>query len=155
MKSFKYSHPTAKRSGTFGRAILGATILLAIGTTLHALTPAISPKLVQTASLDAGTTTTGSLAFTSSNTAGNWIAVAVRGGMSSSQIFTVTDSNGNAYKKAGQVGFTSSAVTLAIYYAENIKGGANTVTVSDTVSGPLRVAILEYSGVAASSLWTK
>ena len=151
MKCFKYSHPTAKRSGTFGRAILGATILLAIGTTLHALTPAINPKLVQTASLDAGTTTTGSLAFTSSNTTGDWIAVAVRGGMSSSQIFTVTDSNGNAYKKAGQVGFTSSAVTLAIYYAENIKGGANTVTVSDTVSGPLRVAILEYSGVATSS----
>ena len=119
-----------------------------------AFTVASAPGLItltQHSSIDAGTTTSLSLAFVSANTAGNWIAVAVRGGMSSSQIFTVTDSNGNAYKKAGQVGFTSSAVTLAIYYAENIKGGANTVTVSDTVSGPLRVAILEYSGVAASS----
>jgi hypothetical protein len=49
------------------------------------------------------------------------------------------------------VGFTASAVTLAIYYAENIKGGVNTVTVSDTVSGPLRFAIMEYSGLATSN----
>ncbi len=112
---------------------------------------AVSIALVQHTSIDAGTTTTGSLAFKSSNTAGNWIGVAIRAGLSSSQVFTVKDSNGNTYKKAAQVGFTSSAVTLAVYYAENIKGGANTVTVSDTVSGPFRFAILEYSGVATSN----
>src|SRR6266581_2670584 len=107
--------------------------------------------LVQHASKDAGTTTISSLAFASPTTAGNWIAVAIRGGLSSSQVFTVVDSNGNTYRQAAQIGFTSSAVTLAIYYAENIKGGANTITVSDTVSGPLRLAILEYSGVATSN----
>src|SRR6266568_5467503 len=107
--------------------------------------------LVQHASKDAGTTTISSLAFASPTTAGNWIAVAIRGGLSSSQVFTVVDSNGNTYRQAAQIGFTSSAVTLAIYYAENIKGGANTITVSDTVSGPLRFAILEYSGVATSN----
>lgn len=107
--------------------------------------------LVQHAGRDAGTTTTGSLAFTSNNTAGNWIAVCVRSGFSSSQVFTINDSNANTYKQAAQVGFTGSAVTLAIYYAENIKGGANTVTVTDTVSGPLRFAILEYSGVATAN----
>ncbi len=107
--------------------------------------------LVQHTSFDAGTTTTGSLAFVSVNTAGNWIAVIIRAGLSSSQVFTVTDSNGNIYRKAAQIGFTGSTVTLATYYAENIKGGANTVTVSDTVSGPLRFAILEYSGVATSN----
>src|SRR4029077_1643719 len=32
--------------------------------------------------------------------------------------------------------------------AENIVGGVNTVNVSDTISGTLRFAILEYSGVA-------
>ncbi len=96
--------------------------------------------LVQHASKDAGTTTISSLAFASPTTAGNWIAVAIRGGLSSSQVFTVVDSNGNTYRQAAQIGFTSSAVTLAIYYAENIKGGANTITVSDTVSGPLRFA---------------
>jgi len=44
MNCVKYSHPEAKRSITFGRSILGATILLAIGTTVHASTPAISPN---------------------------------------------------------------------------------------------------------------
>src|SRR6266849_508011 len=107
--------------------------------------------LVQHTSKDAGTTTTSSLAFTTANTARNLIAVCVRGGLSSSQVFTVVDSNGNTYRQATQIGFTSSAVTLAIYYAENIKGGANTITVSQTVSGPLRFAILEYSGVATSN----
>src|SRR5712671_6567918 len=69
------------------------------------------------------------------STAANLIAVCIRGGLSSSQVFTVVDSNGNTYRQASQIGFTTSAVTLAIYYAENIKSGANTVTVSDTVSG--------------------
>jgi hypothetical protein len=108
-------------------------------------------SLVQHKGKDAGTNTTGSLNFPSPNTAGNFIAVAIRGGLSSSQVFTVKDSNGNSYKKATQIGFTTSAVTSAIYYAESIKGGANTVTVSMTVNAPLRFAILEYSGVATSN----
>src|SRR6267154_5386528 len=110
-----------------------------------------SITLVQHGGKDAGTTTTSSLAFTSPNTAGNLIAVCIRGGLSSSQVFTVVDSNGNTYRQASQIGFTASAVTLAIYYAENIKAGANNVTVSDTVSGPIRFSILEYSGVATSN----
>lgn len=104
--------------------------------------------LVQHTGKDAGTTTTSTLAFTSANTAGNFIAVGIRGGLSSSQVFTVTDSNGNTYKQAAQIGYTASQVTSAIYYAENVKAGANTITVSMTVSGPLRFDILEYSGVA-------
>ena len=107
--------------------------------------------LVQHGGKDAGTTTTSTLAFAGPNTAGNFIAVVIRGGLSNSQVFTITDSNGNTYKQAAQIGSSGSAVTNAIYYAENIKGGANTVTASMTVSGPLRFAILEYSGVATSN----
>jgi len=107
--------------------------------------------LVQHIGKDAGTTTTSTLAFPSANTAGNFIAVVIRGGLSNSQVFTVKDSNSNAYKQAVQLGSSGSAVTSAIYYAENIAGGANTVTVTMTVSGPWRVAILEYSGVALSN----
>ena len=107
--------------------------------------------LVQHIGKDAGTTTTSTLAFASANTAGNFIAVAIRGGLSSSQVFSVSDSNANTYKQAAQIGYTGSTVTSAIYYAENIKGGANTITVTMSVSGPLRFAILEYSGVAASN----
>ncbi|HYY73009.1 MAG TPA: IPT/TIG domain-containing protein [Candidatus Bathyarchaeia archaeon] len=114
------------------------------------LSNAVNIALVQHTSIDAGSVTTASLAFASGNIAGNWIAVCIRGGSSSAQVFTVSDSNKNTYQKAGQIGFTGSAVTLAIYFAENIKGGVNTVTVSDTVAGPFRFEILEYSGVATS-----
>ncbi len=107
--------------------------------------------LVQHIGKDAGTTTTSTLAFSSSNTAGNFIAVVVRGGLSNSQVFTISDSNTNTYRQAAKVSSSGSAVTSAIYYAENIKGSANTITVSMTVSGPLRFDLLEYSGVATSN----
>src|SRR5258708_33289506 len=42
--------------------------------------------------------------------------------------------------------------TVAIYYAENIAGGANPVPVSDNIAaGTLRFSIMEYSGVALSN----
>ncbi len=106
---------------------------------------------VQHASTDAGTTTSATLAFNSNNTVGNLIAVVIRAGSSSSQVLNVEDSNGNTYRQAFQLGITANPITFAIFYAENIKGGANTIEVSDTVSGPLRFAILEYSGVATAN----
>src|SRR5208283_2193655 len=45
---------------------------------------------------------------------------------------------------------TGDGDTTAIFYAENIAGGANTITVSQAASAALRFAILEYSGVAKS-----
>ena len=92
-----------------------------------------------------------SVAFRSPNTAGNWIGVAIFGGQSSSHTFTVTDSNGNTYRKALTTGDTIESVTLGIYYAENIKAGANQVKVVPNTSGYLRIVILEYSGVAAAN----
>jgi len=131
------------------RLLLVLPLLLFAGAFVQAQAAGIT--LVQHVGKDAGTTTTSTLAFTSPNTAGNFIAVVIRGGLSNSQVFTITDSNGNTYKQAAQIGSSGSAVTNAIYYAENIKGGANTITASMTVSGPLRFAILEYSGVATSN----
>src|SRR5260221_3607288 len=107
--------------------------------------------LVQRISHDCGTNALAQLAFPSNNTVGNWIAVCVRAGNSNTQVFAVSDSNANTYRRALQLGITASAFTFAIFYAENIKGGANTVSISDTVSGPFRFAILEYSGVATSN----
>ncbi len=106
--------------------------------------------LVQHASKNAGTTTSSSLAFTANNTAGNFIAVVVRAGIAS-QIFAISDSRGNTYRQAVQANLTVDGETIAIYYAESISGGANTVTVSDTISSALRFAILEYAGVAPSN----
>src|SRR5262245_42951414 len=60
--------------------------------------------LVQHIGKDAGTTTSSALSFSSANTSGNFIAVVIRGGLSNSQVFTVSDSNTNTYKKAAQIG---------------------------------------------------
>jgi hypothetical protein len=106
--------------------------------------------LVQHASKDAGTSSSTTLAFASSNAGGNWIAVAVRAG-STGEAFTVSDSRANTYRKAVQLNETVDGTSLAIYYAENIAGGANTVSVSDNISGTLRLAIFEYSGVATAN----
>ena len=70
----------------------------------------------------------------------------------SGQTFTVSDTRGNTYRRAVQFTDNGDAVTIGIFYAENVAGGANTVTVSDTCGGGnLRFAILEYAGVASSS----
>jgi hypothetical protein len=107
-------------------------------------------SLVQAASVDAGSTSSAALAFTTSNTVGNWIGVAVRAS-AAGQAFTVTDSNGNTYRKAIQLSETVEGTTLAIYYAENIRGGTNTVNVSESIWGLLRFAIFEYSGIATAN----
>ena len=112
---------------------------------------AVGLTLVQHISKDAGVTASSSLAFTSNNTAGNWIGVAIRAGQSG-QVFTVTDARGNVYRKAVQLNETVDLTTVALYYAENIVAGANTVTVTDSLSGgTLRFAILEYAGVALAN----
>ena len=119
-----------------------ASDVTAIGTT----TPG-AITMVQHTSRDAGTTNSATLAFPSVNTAGNFIAVMIRTSQNG-QVFTVSDTRGNTYRQALQFNETLDVTTLAIYYAENIAGGTNTVTVSDTLGGTLRFAILEYAGVA-------
>ncbi len=110
--------------------------------------------LVQHRSKDAGTTASSTLAFNSNNTAGNWIAVVVRAGRAG-QVLTVSDTRGNSYHPAIQFNVitdTPNGDTLGVFYAENIAGGANTVTVTDSINGStLRFAILEYSGVALAN----
>ena len=118
------------------------------GVNFSVVAPPANITLVQHASVDAGSgTTSTTLAFTSGNTAGNWIGVVARAS-TSGQVFTVSDTRVNTYKKAVQLNETVDGTTVAIYYAENIGGGPNAVTVSDTISGTLRIAIFEYAGVA-------
>jgi hypothetical protein len=108
-------------------------------------------SLVQHTSKDAGTTTSSTLAFAANAAAGNWIGVAIRAGQSG-QTLTVTDNRGNTYRKAIQLNETTDGTTLAIFYAENIAGGATTVSIADTIAGgTLRFAILEYAGIALSN----
>ena len=111
--------------------------------------------LVQHAGKDAGTTTSSSLAFAASNTAGNWIAVVDPRGWRSGHAFTVSDTRGNTYRKAIQFNETVDATTLGLFYAENIAGGANTVTVSE-LSSRARCALPSWSmpGWRPRTRWT-
>jgi hypothetical protein len=107
-----------------------------------------SISLVQRSGKNAGTTRSSTLAFTAANTAGNWIGVAIRAGRTG-QTLTVSDTRGNTYRRAVQLNDTAGATTVALFYAENIAGGANTVTVSNTSRrSTLLFTILEYAGVA-------
>ena len=91
-----------------------------------------SVALVQHTSIDVASATSATLAFNSNNTAGNWIGVCIRAGRSS-EVFTVTDSRGNTYHQAVQISMTvdtPNGDTLAIFYAQNIAAGANTIMVA-------------------------
>jgi IPT/TIG domain len=143
-----------KPSQKFARRRLMLGFLAMAAGILAAAPGQAAPTLVQHASKDAGTTLSSSLAFPLNNTAGNWIAVVIRAGHSG-QAFTVSDSRGNTYQQAvalNQTLDTPNGDTLGIFYAENIAGGANSVTVSDSIANnTLRFAILEYSGVATAN----
>jgi hypothetical protein len=127
---------------------LGPYSNTATATTLPA-PPGIT--LVQHRGTDAGNAASSSLTFSSSNAAGNWIAVAIRA-VPNDLALTVTDSRGNTYRKAVQLNESIDDMAVAIFYAENIAGGSNAVTVSRPQSGgTLRYAILEFSGVALAN----
>ena len=68
-----------------------------------------------------------------------------------STISSVTDSLGNTYAQAAGL-VTGSAERQAIYYAKNIAGGSNTVTVVfNQAARIVDVRILEYSGLDTSN----
>jgi len=79
------------------------------------------------------------------------IVVSVR--MSStSQTVTITDSTGNSYVDAVSQAQSSDGHQVHIFYAKNIKAGANTVTAtfSATNNHPW-LAIYEYSGLSTTN----
>ena len=78
------------------------------------------------------------------NAAGNWIGVVIYGG-NGSNTFTITDTNGNTYRTATSFGSKTINTTLGVFYAENIKAGANTVKVIPNSGVYLRIVVLEYA----------
>ena len=80
-------------------------------------------------------------------TAGNLNIVAVGWNDTSSTVSSVTDSRGNTYTLA--IGpTTGTGLRQSIYYAKNIAGGSNTVTVTfNQAAAYVDVRVLEYSGL--------
>ena len=95
--------------------------------------------------------TTVSVAYSNAQKAGDLNLVAVGWGDTTSAISSVTDNKGNTYTRA--VGPTSNtALQQVIYYAKNIAGGSNTVTVKfNQAAAYPDVRILEYSGLDPTS----
>jgi IPT/TIG domain len=80
-------------------------------------------------------------------TAGNLNVVAVGWNDTTSTVSTISDTRGNTYTLA--VGpTTGTGLRQSIYYAKNIAGGSNTVTVTfNQAAAFVDVRVLEYSGL--------
>jgi hypothetical protein len=107
--------------------------------------------LVQSNAIQGSGVASVSVAFPTSNTAGNLIIAFVR--MSSTgQSVAVTDSVGNAYTSAVSQAQSSDGHQVHIFYASNLVGGANTVkaTFSATNNHPW-LAIYEYRGLSTTN----
>lgn len=92
------------------------------------------------------------LAYGSNNASGGFGAVCVRAG-NKSTVLSVTDNNSNSWASvvSVQITGTGNGELLQCFEAHNLNAGANTVTVSTTISTTLRFALFEYSGCATAS----
>jgi len=87
------------------------------------------------------------LAFSSNTTAGNIILVGFDFA-SGPSFSSISDSQGNTFTEVGSQLTTPAGSRSRLYYANNIKGGADTVTVHTTASASfIKVQVVEYSGV--------
>ena len=93
------------------------------------------------------TSTSVAVTYSAAQTAGNLNVVEVGWNDTTSSVSSVTDSRGNGYVLA--VGPTrGTGLTQSIYYAKNIVGGTNTVTVTfNKAAAIVDVRALEYSGL--------
>jgi hypothetical protein len=92
-----------------------------------------------------------SVAYPAAQMAGNLNVVVVGWNDTASSVSSIVDSQGNTYTRA--VGpTTGTALSQSIYYARNIAGGSNTVTVTfnQTAAYP-DVRVMEYSGANTSN----
>ncbi|HTL17255.1 MAG TPA: DUF4038 domain-containing protein [Patescibacteria group bacterium] len=107
-----------------------------------------TPSLTQTgANLNDSAGTTITQPFSSPNNPGNLIVVVTSWGDSVASP-TVSDTEGNTYVLATSTYNPAGDQSLAIYYAKNVNGGPNTVTVNFGGSHAWRRIILaEYSGI--------
>ena len=94
-----------------------------------------------------GTSSSVSVTYSAAQTAGNLNVVEVGWNDTTSSVSSVTDSRGNSYALA--VGPTrGTGLSQSIYYAKNIVGGSNTVTVTfSKAAAVVDIRALEYSGL--------
>jgi hypothetical protein len=128
-------------TGTSGSLVHTTTVTLTIGTIISVSSVQVVANGVS------GPTSSLSLSFPSSTVAGDVILVAFdydANAMASS----VTDSQGNAFTAVGNQLTSPGGTRSRVYYAKNIKGGTDTVTVHLSAnSGWIELYLTEYTGV--------
>lgn len=120
-------------------------------TTANASGAVGTPTFVQVqSSTPQGSVASVASAYTA-QTAGNLNVIIIGWNNITSNISSVTDSAGNTYQIAAPT-TRGNTLSQAIYYAKNIKAGANTVTVNFDASTDFPdLRILEYSGIDQTS----
>ncbi len=107
---------------------------------------------VQSAQGFSGSTivSTQSASFPAANTAGDLIVVWTRWGIVGPNA-TLTDTQGNSYAPvAAKLTSTANSAEAQMFYVANVKGGANTVTLTLSAAAPrVGLEIQEYKGVSA------
>ncbi len=139
-------------SRVFGRISRVSLVLLFLGVTTAALASGSSIAYIQGASATNNAYLSHlPVSFATNTRANNLIVAAVSWDTSGGAQPNVSDSQGNIYSLATTGNNTALQQGLAIFYAANIKGGADKVTLRLTASASyLRVNIQEYAGVASN-----
>ncbi|HWZ43915.1 MAG TPA: hypothetical protein VNW97_10575 [Candidatus Saccharimonadales bacterium] len=96
-----------------------------------------------------GSASTTSLSASITETAGNLLVAAVY--WNGSDVASVSDKLGNTWMSVPVQDNATTSTDVRIWYAQNIKGGANTVTVTQPWSVTLGFYLIEYSGIAIAN----
>jgi len=137
---------TPSAAGTY-TVTLSATNLSGTGKATLALTILPTSYLAQATASNTKAASTFSLSFPNNTVAGDLILVGFDFATSAS-LSSISDSQGNTFTEVGTQ-LTSPGNGLSrVYYAKNIKGGADTVTVNLTASSAyIEVYLNEYYGI--------
>jgi len=111
------------------------------------LTVSATASFVQaTAGSTTGSASTFSHSFTANTSAGNLILVGFD--FNAGAVSSVTDSQGNTFTRVGSQLTSPGGAFSGVYYAKNIKGGADTVTITLSATSSYILSYLaEYTGV--------
>jgi hypothetical protein len=109
--------------------------------------PPPSTAAAQVVSAPTNCTTSQSVSLTES--AGNLLVAAVY--WYGSNVETISDTLGNTWNSVPVQDNPTGPTDVQIWYAQNIKGGANTVTLSQPVPVYVGFYLIEYSGIATTN----
>jgi hypothetical protein len=145
------NHPRATRLGVLCIALCGLlTTFCSAGTDSPGLTADAPSSLagtiafVQNAEHLTTWGTSNAASFASPNHAGNLVIVSVM--FTAGALESLTDSRGNAYVAATSLAQSQGGNFERIFYAKNVRHGANTVTATFSTSARSVVYVHEYSG---------